>query len=184
MKVNMKIQQYNQFKAIENFYSPLQVLHDFKISYVAIFLYRVSGHVYRKGGPATFLNSLIIRENGECGMTFDMVDLNVDIQNNLVYLGEIFDSYQQNMTDEEFNIKYNSMTALQLCQNNIVDCAVMTKDNFIHLLSAWEKLLNTMSPFVLLYQDDKDWYDLLPFDSQQAMEKFLIDHTKREIILK
>ena len=179
MKVYMKIQQYKQFQLKNNEYGfPGTTYYQNPISYVELFLYRSSGHIYRKGGPAAFLNSLVIRKNGECGMTFDMVDLNVDIQNNLIYLGEIFDAYEANMTDEEFNIKYNNMNALQLCQNNITDCAVMTKDNFIHLLTVWLKFYDTMPPFVLLYLDDKNWYDLLPFDSKEIMAKFIADHTK------
>jgi len=173
----MKIQEYSQFKVIQDFYSPLHALSDLKISYVAIFLYRVNGYVYRAGGPIPFFESLKAA-NGEWGMTFETIDLNVDIQNNLVYLGEEFDPYEHNMTEQEFKIKYNNMNALQLCQNNIVDCAVMTKDNFIYLLTVWLKFYDTMPPFVLLYLDDKNWYDLLSFDTQEAMKEFVADHTK------
>jgi hypothetical protein len=60
---------------------------------------------------------------------------------------------------------------------------MMTKDNIIHLLTIWEKIITQKSNFVLLYLDDKDWYDVLPFDTEEAMEKFLADHTQEEIDL-
>ena len=150
------------------------------ISHVQFFLYDCYGYVHRAGGPIQFLNSLK-SQYGDWGVTFEMVDLNVDIENNLVYLGEIFDPYEHGMTEQEFNIKYNNMNALQLCQNNIIDCAVMTKDNFVHLLTNWGKFYHIMSPFILLYLDEKNWYDVLPFDSKEAMDKFVVDHTQPEL---
>ena len=84
------------------------------------------------------------------------------------------------MTDDEFNIKYNNMNTLQLCQNNVIDYAVLTKDNFIHLLTKWGNLFKAKEPFVLLYLDDKGWYDVLPFDSLESMNKFAADHTIKE----
>ena len=35
--------------------------------------------------------------NSECSMTFETVDLNVDLQNNLVYIGEVFGPYEADM---------------------------------------------------------------------------------------
>ena len=184
MKVYMKIIQYKPFEFQNNEYE-YQGMSYYKnpISHVEMFLYYGYGYVFRAGGPIPFLDSLHA-PNGECGTTIEMVDLNVDIKNDLIYLGEIFDAYEADMTDEEFNIKYNNMNALQLCQNNIVDCAVMTKDNFVHLFNTWEEIWQNQSPFALLYLDDKNWYDVLPFDSQQAMEEFVAAHTQQETIQK
>src|SRR3989339_1560876 len=173
MKVYMKIKQYKLFQFKSNRYGFIKTTYyQNPISHVEMFLHYGYGYVSRAGGPIPFLDSLHA-PNGECGTTIEMVDLNVDTQNDLIYLGEVFDAYEANMTDEEFNIKYNNMNALQLCQNNIADCAVMTKDNFVHLLNAWEKFWENKSPFILLYLDDKNWYNALPFDSQQAMEDFI-----------
>ncbi len=176
----MNIKEYRSFEYKMNNYFILNSTgyYESHISYVGTFLHDSSGRVYRKGGPLPFLDSLHA-PNGECGMGFDMIDLNVDTKNNLIYLGEIFDAYEANMTEEEFNIKYNNMNALQLCQNNIVDCAVMTKDNFVHLLNTWKEIWQNQSPFALIYLDDKNWYDVLPFDSQEAMEEFVAAHTER-----
>ncbi len=177
----MNIKQYEKLELKMNNYRILGGIGRYKnpISYVEMFLNNYSGHVHRMGGPIPFLDSLHA-PNGECGMGFDMIDLNVDTKNNLIYLGEIFDAYEADMTDEEFNIKYNNMNALQLCQNNIVDCAVMTKDNFVHLFNTWEEVWQNQSPFALLYLDDNNWYGVLPFDSQQAMEEFIAAHTQQE----
>ena len=181
----MKIQQYKSFEFESKFneYGFFGNLHyQNSIWYVQMFFHYCYGYVRRAGGPIQFFDSLK-HEKSEWGMTFEMVDVNIDPENEYVYLGEVFDPYEHDMTEQEFKIKYNNMTDLQLCQNNIVDCAVMTKDNFIHLLTAWEKLLNTMSPFVLLYLDDQGWYDLLPFDSKEAMENFVEDHTEQEVTI-
>lgn len=174
----MKIQQYKRFELDVDRYSLAANSHyQNPISYVEYFLHYCSGYARRAGGPIPFLNSL--RDpNGQDGMTYEMVDLNIDNQNDLVYLGEVFGPYEENMTDEEFNIKYNNMNALQLCQNNITDCAFMTKDNFINLLTKWSHFYDTKEPFVLLYLDDKNWYDVLTFDTKEVMAKFVADHTK------
>lgn len=86
--------------------------------------------------------------------------------------------YEQNMTEEEFNIKYNNMNTLQLCQHKIIDCAVMTRNQFVELLTIWMYFYTkTTPPFVLLYLDDENEYNLLPFDTQDTMELFIKEHT-------
>jgi hypothetical protein len=49
----------------------------------------------------------------------------------------------------------------------------------MHILLSWDKIWKDRSiQFILLYQDNKNWYDVLPFESQEAMEIFVADHTK------
>jgi hypothetical protein len=55
---------------------------------------------------------------------------------------------------------------------------ILTKKNFIHLVLAWQAASNNQSPFLLLYQDEHNWYGIVPFDSQKAMEEFIISNTK------
>jgi hypothetical protein len=176
----MNIRQYKRFEFQNNEYE-YQGMSHYKnpISHVEMFLYRVFGYVNRAGGAVKFLNNLYALDS-ENRMTLEMVDLNIDTQKNLIYLCETFDAYEADMTEEEFNIKYNNMNALQLCQNNIIDCAVITKDNFVHLFNAWKEMYQNQSPFVLLYLDEKNWYDVLPFESQEAMEEFVATHTQQE----
>lgn len=178
----MKIQQYKKFELdlyryglVENSY------YQNPISYVEYFLHYFSGYVRREGGPIQFLDTLK-NYQGEYGMTFETVDLNFDKEHNIVYLGEIFDAYELDITEQEFNEKYNNMTPLQLCQNKISKNAILSKDNFISLLTKWSDFYDAKKSFVLLYLDDKNWYDSLPFDSQEAMEKFIAEHTQQEII--
>ncbi len=178
MKDCMQIKQYQTFKfeAQSKEYRCLRNSHDEnKITYVQFFLNDCYGYVRRYGGPIRFLASLKA-DNGEWGMSFNELDLNIDMEKNLVYIGEMFDPETYNMTEQEFNSKYNNMNSVQICQNNMVDCVVMTKDNFINLLIVWGQLLETKPPFVVLYIDDNNWYDLLPFDSQETMEFFITDH--------
>ena len=178
----MHIKQYEKFKfkpqfniywslGNSNFQNP--------ISHAGRFLLNCYGYVHRAGGPIPFFASLQAL-NGEWGMGFNELDLSVDMDKKLVYISELSFGYNYKdiMTEEEFYIKCDEMGYLELYKNNIIQSAVMTKDNFIHLLTVWGKFFNTMPPFVLLYLDDKNWYDVLPFDSQEAMEKFITDHTK------
>ena len=78
--------------------------------------------------------------------------------------------------------KMENMSAsmiIQLCHNNSLSYNTMTKENFIHLMSLWNNLINKLTPLILLYQDDKDWFDVKPFDTQEAMEQFVADHTQK-----
>jgi len=67
---------------------------------------------------------------------------------------------------------------IQLCHEKSLDYNIMTKDNFIYLLTQWNKIVDQLLPFALLYIDENNWYDVLPFDTQEAMEQFVADHTK------
>ena len=183
-KDSMHIKQYEkfEFKSQFNIYSNFGNSHfQNPISHVQFFLNDCYGYVRRAGGPIKFFANLQA-PNGEWGMGFNELDLSVDIKKNLVYISELFfaSNYQDIMTEEEFNIKSDEMSSLELYQSNILDSAVMSKDNFIHLLFAWDKILNQTPCFVLLYLDDKDWYDVLPFETQESMEKFIADHTENK----
>ena len=41
-----------------------------------------------------------------------------------------------------------------------------------------EKAVDQKIPFILLYEDENDWYDLLPFNTKESMKQFVTDHTK------
>ena len=180
----MQIRQYKLFEfEIQNksygFFGNLDYQNP--ITHVQFFLNDCYGYVRRAGGSIPFFASLQA-PNGEWGMGFNELDLSVDMENKLVYISELFFGYNYKdiMTEEEFYIKCDEVGYLELYKKNIIESAVMTKDNFIHLLTAWEKLLQDQSPFALLYLNDKGWYDVLPFDFLEAMEKFVADHTQQE----
>lgn len=46
----------------------------------------------------------------------------------------------------------------------------------------WNKIIEQAPPFALLYKDEKDWYDALPFESTELMEEFIAQHTKNSEI--
>ena len=123
-------------------------------------------------------------EKYKYGMLFEDVNLNIDNENDLVYFSESYYTYENKPTTPEIEELLEKEDFIQLCKIGFLDYVVMTKENFIHLLLAWDKIINQLPPFALLYLDDKNWYDVLPFDSQEAMEKFVADHTKIENVEK
>ena len=114
------------------------------------------------------------------GMSFELVEITIDNQNNLVYFSESWYDYKDKPTTPEVKILLEEENFIKLCKMGFLDYIVMTKDNFMHILFAWDNILNQLPPFALLYQDDKNWYDVLPFDTQESMEQFVVDHTQKK----
>jgi len=54
----------------------------------------------------------------------------------------------------------------------------LTKDNFFYILRTWNKYLEENPPFLLLYQDENDWFDILSFQSKEEMDRFVKNHTE------
>ena len=54
-----------------------------------------------------------------------------------------------------------------LCQKQLVKHTLIGQENFIHVILAWTKYWQQSIPFVLLYLNDKDWYDILPFETEE-----------------
>ena len=156
-----------QFKSI-NFY-PLNPNRENSISFIYLFFHDAFHYVYRSG-----INEFI--EKNREGMSFEMIELSIDNHNDLIYLSESWHSYKNKPTTPEIERLLEEENFIKLCKMGFLDYVVMTKENFIHILFAWDKILHQLPPFALLYQDDKDWYDVLPFDTQEAMEQFVADH--------
>ena len=104
---------------------------------------------------------------------FRYVEVTIDFKNNLVYIS---DANDEDYRFYEKNI--NESIIIKRCLNGDLYYNVMTKNNFIHLISLWIQLLQNKPKFVLLYQDSNDWYDLMSFQKEQEMKQFVIDHTK------
>ena len=113
------------------------------------------------------------------GISFDFVDINIDHKRKLTYLSESWHNYKDKPTTPEIEKLLEEGNFIKLCEAGFLDHITMKKDNFIHILFAWDKILDQQSPFALLYQDDKDWFDVKPFDTQEAMEQFVADHTQK-----
>jgi len=109
---------------------------------------------------------------------FELVELSIDEENNLIYLYEGNYTYDSKPKTAEIEELFEQDKFIQLCKIGFLDYIVISKKNFINLLLAWDEILNTKPPFALLYLDDKYLYDVVPFDTQKAMEKFIVDHTK------
>jgi len=122
-----------------------------------------------------FKNMITQSENFlKIGM-FQYVEITIDSQHDLVYIS---DANDEDYRFHEKNI--NQSIIIKRCLDGDLYYNVLTKNNFFHLISSWTKLLETKSPFILLYLDDKNWYDVLPFESQETMEAFVAAHTQQE----
>ena len=172
----MNIKQYKKFKFQFNDYSLLDIKRKYPISYIAIFFYDAFRHIY-KFGTREFIDKL--EKHQEDGMSSEMISLDIDNKYNLAYISELIDNSTQKITPEIRQL-IESDSIIELCHRNFIGHAVMTIKNLVHLLLMWDRLVNNKNQFLLLYLDDQDWYDVLPFDTQEAMEKFVADHTKVE----
>lgn len=114
------------------------------------------------------------------GIMFELSEIHIDNQNNLVYITEGYHTYTLKPIPSEIEKLLEEGSFIQLCKMGFLDYIAMTKDNFMHLLSTWDKILSQLPPFALLYLGDNNWYDMRPFESQEAMEQFVTDHTKPE----
>lgn len=110
---------------------------------------------------------------------FDEFEINFDQKNNLIYLNEGWSEYHDKSQAPEIEKLFDEDNYIQLCKIGFLDYMIINKDNFFNLLLTWDKILNELPPFALLYLDDKNWYNVLPFHSQEAMEKFVDEHVKK-----
>ena len=105
---------------------------------------------------------------------FPGVEVTLDPETNLVYISDAY--------EDDYRIRMRDVTqadVLEFCKNNELDFQVMTYENFLALISAWDKLLTNEPKFALLYQNENDWYDLLPFDDEQDMKQFTLEHLQQ-----
>ncbi|MGZ6250833.1 MAG: hypothetical protein ACXWL2_02290 [Candidatus Chromulinivorax sp.] len=62
---------------------------------------------------------------------------------------------------------------LRLCLEDDVEYDVMKYANFFELIDIWIAILEKNPAFVLLYQDEHDWYHLKAFSAEDAMRGFV-----------
>ena len=171
----MHIKQYKKFKYQFNNYSLLNIEREYPISYVAIFFYDAFPYIYRYK-TTDFIDKL--KTTYEDGMSSEMIELTLDNKNDLAYISELFEESVQEITPEIDQLLETEST-IELCRRNIVGHTTMTKENLFHLLLKCTQLVDKKAPYILIYLDDKDWYDSLPFETQEAMEQFVADHTQK-----
>jgi len=170
----MNIKQYKKFKFQYNDYSLLNIKSEYPISYIAIFFYDAFRHIY-KSGTIKFINKL--KNYEESGINSEMIELNLEKQNNLAYISEPYDNSTKKITPE-INDLIEKQSTIELCHKNFIGYTILTQNNLFYLFIKWKEIIDNKDPFFLLYLDDNDWYDVEPFDTQEAMEQFIVDHTK------
>ena len=67
---------------------------------------------------------------------------------------------------------------IRLCLEDDVEYDVMKYENFIELIDVWIAILEKNPAFVLLYQDEHDWYSLKAFAQEDDMRVFVAEHSR------
>ena len=170
IKQNKKL----QFRSID-FY-PLNPRRENSISFIYLFFHDAYVYIQRQG-VTEYINKLNSIHKGM--LEYEMVDVGIDNINNLIYLCEGWYDYHNKPTTPEIDALLESENIVELCHIKFLEYAVMTKENFIHLILSWDKIWNQkLIVFILLYQNEHDWYDILPFETEEAMDQFIADHTQ------
>lgn len=100
-------------------------------------------------------------------------DIILDKNSNLVYIIQGYDNdYRYRISD------ITKEMIINMCKHGELNFDILSQDNFKYLFTRWIQLLKNEPKFALLYQDDNDWYDILPFETEESMNQFVIDHTK------
>jgi len=173
----MYIKEFVKFELDDNsYYHVLYPGNMENIDFVAIFFDDGFSYIYRDGA-STFIEKL--KTIYKDGMNFETIELSLDNENNLAYVSEPFDWSQKEITPE-IDALIETQSTIELCHRNFIGYAVMTKENLFHILLKWEELCNKKDLYILIYKDDKDWYDSTSFDSKESMNMFLAEHGQQE----
>ena len=172
----MYIKQYKQFnfEIISKKFYPISPIFQHDISFLSSFL--VSNFRYILDEYQS-LNIFISKLDHVNGMGWNDDEIVIDQQNNLVYIGIVPDFCCDEEYDDIYEEKIKGKSLLQLYQENILEHLVISKAQFIYILTTWKKYLEEKKPFLLLYQDENDWFDILPFQSKEEMDQFIKKHT-------
>jgi len=173
----MNIKKYVMFKLNQRYY-PLNT-EEQNIIYLSRFIQDGFPFINRRGITEYITKLETIYGNA---INFESVSLNIDQSKDIIYLSEPYFEYAERAEIHEIEELMDNISTLELCQHQFIKYMIISKENFMHLLFALNQQMQQDFPFALLYQNDKNWYDVLPFDSQEAMEKFIADHTQQEIV--
>jgi len=178
----MYIKEYKILKFSDSFmnYYPIDSNIERPLSYIYLFFHDAYSYIRRFEKTAHYMAALEEIEQDEGEYEYNQTSISPDKKNNLIYIHEPRYDYSRQAATPKLEHFMNYVSSLYLCKNKLIPSIFMTKDNFIHLLLTWEKTWENKSPFALLYLDEKNWYDVLPFDSQEAMEEFIATHTQQE----
>jgi len=174
----MLIEKYDMYEKKRDGYSSYEMFPEYDSFFYISRFFLVDFKRFRSFGMKVFFEELNMLGNDTIGT--EDVNINIDQNDNKIYISESYYTYDQKPRTPEIEKLFNQSNFLELCKIGFLDYVTMTKDNFFHLLLIWDRFLDQSPPFVLLYEDDKNWFDILPFDSKKAMEKFVADHTELE----
>ncbi len=177
----MNIEQSKQLRFDLNGLHQLNSKLEFPIYFLYSFCFNAYGYALKQG-IIKYIKMLDFIGNDAC--QYEEINICFDHEKKLIYIFESWYDYKNKSTTPEIENLLEAENFVQLCRMNFLKYAALTKENFIHLLLTWEKIIHQKAPFILIYLDDKDWYDSLPFETQEAMEKFVADHTQQEAIKK
>jgi len=171
----MYINEFIKYELGKNNYYPQNFNNKQNIIYLEMFFDEAFPHI-RLFETINFIKD--INDYPHDRFLFELVELSIDEQNGLIYIYESYRTYDSKSKTLEIEELLEQDNFIELCKIGFLDYMIITKENFIHLLLAWDKLLNEQSAFILLYLDDENWYEVLSFDSQEVMEQFVVDHIK------
>ncbi|MGZ6255322.1 MAG: hypothetical protein ACXWL5_05000 [Candidatus Chromulinivorax sp.] len=125
-------------------------------------------------GLINFIKDIV--ENPQDKFIFEDLEILFDPQDDLIYFIESWYDYHTKPMTKEIEELYDKDEYVQLCKIGFFDYMTIDKNNFFQLLLSWDKILDDKPCFVVLYQDENDWYDVIPFFTKQEMENFVSDH--------
>jgi len=168
----MYIKQYKEYDfeiAVSKFY-PLNPSYEYNISFLSYFLVSDFGYIKKD------LEVNIEKLNVVDSMGWNDDQIVIDQKNNLVYLGVVPDFCCDEEYDDVYEEKFADKSLLQMYKENLLNHLIIPKNNFFHILRTWGKYLDEKPPFLLLYQDEQNWFDLMAFQSKEVMELFVKNH--------
>jgi len=168
----MKIQQSDQFKYSSDFKNFYYLGKDFGpgIGFLSNFLhsdFRIIKKNLEADIKELFIDSKIV--------TFYETTIINDTENDQIYIGFEPD-FQDEEIDETYEKSIENKSELELFQSEVWGSMHLSQNNFFHILRNWNTCLLKKEPFILLYQDENNWFDLISFSSQSSMELFMTAH--------
>src|SRR3990167_6175177 len=167
----MYIKQHKQLKFESNKFYPIYPKFESNISFLSSFFIFDFGYIKND------LETNISKLNHVDSMAWNDDEIVIDQKNNLVYIGIVPDFCCDEEYDEIYEEKMKGKSLLQLYQENLLDHMTISKENFFYILRTWKKYLDEKPPFLLLYENENNWFDLEPFESKNIMDEFVINHS-------
>ncbi|MBP6869709.1 hypothetical protein KBC04_02410 [Candidatus Babeliales bacterium] len=150
-------------------------IHDLNMKYLSICLYDDFGSLASKNQLEKNINRYFVEGHG---IGLPSTQISVDKKNDLIYIGMMPDPCDDD--SGVYDPINNDKTCLDLFKEGLVESVHLSKENFFYILRTWDKYFEEKPSFLLLYQDDKDWFDLKPFETRELMEQFLEEHLRTE----